>query len=147
MFAPEFDYYKASSVAEAIQMLGSHDEAKLIAGGHSLIPLLKLRLARPKTLIDIGGIAVLKGITVNQGTVRIGWSVLRVTARDRSSICNSSVNVHPFKGATNKPRFRRVPAPRQKWTISNRVVLPSPFLESPLVDSLVRSAKMTLNPG
>lgn len=72
MYAPEFDYHKASSVAEAIQLLGAHEGAKLLAGGHSLIPLLKLRLARPPALIDISGIAELKGITVNDGTIRIG---------------------------------------------------------------------------
>ena len=72
MFAPEFDYHKANSVAEAIQLLGANDEAKLIAGGHILIPLLKLRLARPTALIDITGIADLKRITVNNGTVHIG---------------------------------------------------------------------------
>ena len=47
MYAPEFDYYKAGSVAEAIQLLGSHEDAKLIAGGHSILPLLKLRFAAP----------------------------------------------------------------------------------------------------
>lgn len=72
MYAPEFDYHKASSVAEAIQLLGAHEGAKLIAGGHALIPLLKLRLARPPALIDISGIAELKGITINDGTIRIG---------------------------------------------------------------------------
>ena len=72
MYAPEFDYHKASSVAEAIQLLGAHEGAKLLAGGHALIPLLKLRLARPPALIDISGIAELKGITVNDGTIRIG---------------------------------------------------------------------------
>ena len=72
MFAQEFDYHKANSVAEAIQLLDANDEAKLIAGGHSLIPLLKLRLARPMALIDIAGIGDLKRITVNNGTVRIG---------------------------------------------------------------------------
>ncbi|MEK7814950.1 MAG: FAD binding domain-containing protein, partial [Chloroflexota bacterium] len=60
MFAPEFDYYKATSVAEAIQLLNAHREAKVLAGGHSLIPLLKLRLARPAALVDIGGIADLR---------------------------------------------------------------------------------------
>lgn len=72
MYAPEFDYHKASSVAEAIQLLGAHEGAKLLAGGHALIPLLKLRLARPPALIDISGIAELKGITINDGTIRIG---------------------------------------------------------------------------
>ncbi|MCI0846375.1 MAG: FAD binding domain-containing protein, partial [Chloroflexi bacterium] len=69
MYAAEFDYHKASSVAEAIQMLGQYPDAKLLAGGHSLLPMLKMRLANPTALIDIGGISELKGITVNDGTV------------------------------------------------------------------------------
>ena len=72
MYAAEFDYHKASSVAEAIQMLGQNPGAKLLAGGHSLLPMLKMRLANPPVLIDIGGISELQGITVTDGTVRIG---------------------------------------------------------------------------
>ena len=64
MFAPEFEYHRAASVAEALQLLGSNPDSKLLAGGHSLLPLLKLRLARPSALIDIGGIAELKGVTI-----------------------------------------------------------------------------------
>ncbi|HAI08620.1 MAG TPA: carbon monoxide dehydrogenase, partial [Dehalococcoidia bacterium] len=69
MFAPEFDYHKAATVAEAIELLSSNEDAKLLAGGHSLLPLLKLRLARPSALIDIGGISELKGITISDGSV------------------------------------------------------------------------------
>ena len=72
MYTPEFDYHKAGSVAEAIELLGSHPDARLLAGGHSLIPLMRLRLARPATLIDIGGVAELKGISINGDTIRIG---------------------------------------------------------------------------
>ena len=72
MYAAEFDYHKADSVADALQLLGAHQGAKLIAGGHSLIPLLKLRLSRPAALVDIGGIDDLKGISVNDGIVHIG---------------------------------------------------------------------------
>ena len=72
MFATEFDYQKASSVAEALQLLNSNQNAKLLAGGHSLIPLMKLRQSRPSLLIDIGGIDDLRGIAVNNGTIRIG---------------------------------------------------------------------------
>ena len=71
MFAPEFDFHRASSVAEAIQLLSANDGAKLVAGGQSLIPLLKLRFSRPTALIDIGGITDLKTISVENGTVRI----------------------------------------------------------------------------
>jgi len=72
MFAAEFDYYKVSSVAEALQALRTHQGAKLLAGGHSLIPLMKLRLARPSALVDIGGIADLKGVSVRDGAIHIG---------------------------------------------------------------------------
>lgn len=72
MYAPEFDYYRASSVSEASSLLRKHPGSKLLAGGHSLIPLLKLRLAAPAAVIDIGRIRELKGITVDGGTVRIG---------------------------------------------------------------------------
>ncbi len=72
MFAADFDYHKASTVAEAIQILQSNPEAKLLAGGHSLIPLMKLRLARPSAVVDIGGIADLKGISVSNNMIRIG---------------------------------------------------------------------------
>ena len=72
MFAAEFEYRKAGSVAEAVQLLSDHPGARLLAGGHSLIPLMRFRLARPEMLIDIGGIADLKGIAVSGDTIRIG---------------------------------------------------------------------------
>ena len=72
MFAAEFEYHKPSSVDEAVQLLNANPGAKVIAGGQGLIPQLKLRLARPPALVDIGGISELKGISVNDGTIRIG---------------------------------------------------------------------------
>ena len=72
MYAADFNYYRAGSVAEAGDLLKKNPGAKLLAGGHSLIPLLKLRLAAPPALIDIGRIAELKGVTARDGTVRIG---------------------------------------------------------------------------
>ncbi len=72
MFAAEFEYRKAGSIAEAVQLLADNPDAKLLAGGHSLIPLMRFRLARPELLIDIGGIANLRGITVSGDTINIG---------------------------------------------------------------------------
>ena len=72
MFAADFDYHRAGSVAEAGQLLKQHPGAKLLAGGHSLIPLLKLRLAAPATIIDIGRITELRGVTVDSGVLRLG---------------------------------------------------------------------------
>jgi carbon-monoxide dehydrogenase medium subunit len=72
MYSPSFDYYRAESVAELHRIWSEHPDAKLLAGGHSLIPLLKMRLTAPPALIDIGRIADLKGISVAGGTIRIG---------------------------------------------------------------------------
>jgi carbon-monoxide dehydrogenase medium subunit len=72
MFAPPFDYYRARSVAEAHKLLAAHPGAKLLAGGHSLVPLLKLRLAAPPALVDIGQVAELRGIARNGERIRIG---------------------------------------------------------------------------
>ena len=66
MYPAQFEYSKAGSVAEAIQILQGDPDAKIIAGGHSLLPLMKLRLARPSRVVDIGGIAGLRGISVER---------------------------------------------------------------------------------
>jgi len=73
MIPSEFDYIKAGSVQEALSLLQQHgDDAKVLAGGHSLIPLLKLRLASPAVLVDISGIKELKGVQQKGDMITIG---------------------------------------------------------------------------
>jgi carbon-monoxide dehydrogenase medium subunit len=72
MYPARFDYHRASSVAQALDLLGSKQDAKLLAGGHSLLPMMKLRLAQPANLIDIGGLRELSGIERSGSSVRIG---------------------------------------------------------------------------
>jgi carbon-monoxide dehydrogenase medium subunit len=72
MYSAQFEYQRAGSVAEAIAILGKNDNAKLLAGGHSLIPALKLRLSEPSLLVDIGHLSELKGISASGGTLSIG---------------------------------------------------------------------------
>jgi aerobic carbon-monoxide dehydrogenase medium subunit len=68
-----FEYTRAGSVDEALGLLAEHgDEAKLLAGGHSLLPLMKLRLALPQLLVDIGRIGELSYVQGDGDTVRIG---------------------------------------------------------------------------
>ncbi len=68
----DFAYQKAASVADAATKLKGDDDAKLVAGGMTLIPTLKQRLAKPSALIDLNGIADLAGIKVSGDTVTIG---------------------------------------------------------------------------
>lgn len=64
MIPAKFDYARVGSVDEAVSVLSEHgDRAKLLAGGHSLLPLLKLRLAFPALLVDVGRVGELKGVT------------------------------------------------------------------------------------
>jgi aerobic carbon-monoxide dehydrogenase medium subunit len=66
-------YERAESVEHALQLLTrSGPEARVLAGGHSLIPMMKLRLAQPETLVDVGGLTELSGIAVDDGELRIG---------------------------------------------------------------------------
>ena len=67
MYPNQFTYHRAGSVAEAIELLQSNPEAKIVAGGHSLIPAMKLRLAMPGALVDISKLEELRGIKVNGG--------------------------------------------------------------------------------
>ncbi len=72
MYPGKFDYYVAKSVPEALQLLGQYQDAKLLAGGHSLLPLMKLRLANPAVLIDIGRVPELRGIVQQGNVISIG---------------------------------------------------------------------------
>ena len=73
MYSAPFEYHRARSVDEAVSLLGEHGEdAKLLAGGHSLIPLLKLRFAQPKHLIDVRRIPGLSGISEADDALIIG---------------------------------------------------------------------------
>jgi len=73
MIPANFDYIAAKSLDEALSLLAKHkDDAKLLAGGHSLLPAMKLRLAQPKVLIDLGKIKDLAYIKDEGGQIRIG---------------------------------------------------------------------------
>jgi len=72
VFPTSFAYHRATSVADAVAMLADHPEAKLLAGGHSLIPAMKLRLAAPAMLIDLGPVSELKGVFIQDGLATIG---------------------------------------------------------------------------
>ncbi|MEP3429923.1 MAG: xanthine dehydrogenase family protein subunit M [Roseibium sp.] len=73
MIPGEFEYHRPSSVAEAVAILVKHgDEARPLSGGHSLIPMMKLRMAAPEHLVDLGNIADLKGIREDGDVVVIG---------------------------------------------------------------------------
>ena len=73
MIPREFDYHAPKTVGDALGLLERHgDEAKLLAGGHSLLPMMKMRFAAPAHLVDLGRIPELRGIREDGATIRIG---------------------------------------------------------------------------
>jgi aerobic carbon-monoxide dehydrogenase medium subunit len=72
MIPASFDYEVAESADHALELLRTKEHAKLIAGGHSLLPLMKLRLARPGTLVDIGRLSDLRGVSDKGDHLAIG---------------------------------------------------------------------------
>ena len=72
MYPAEFDYYRPKSLAEATALLRKHKDSRVLAGGHSLLPAMKFRLATPRVLVDIGGIGALAGIRARGKALEIG---------------------------------------------------------------------------
>lgn len=72
MISAPFDYVRANTLDEALSLLAQNEDAKILAGGHSLIPAMKLRLAQPSLLVDIGRIKDLTYIREEDGQIRIG---------------------------------------------------------------------------
>ena len=87
MIPAAFEYARATSVEEASKLLKKYGEdAKVLAGGHSLIPLMRLRLAQPKALVDINGIKELDHIRVDGSKVRVGALTRHVTIQNSAVI-------------------------------------------------------------
>ena len=90
MKLPPVEYEAPTTVAEAIDLLAEHlDEASVLAGGQSLIPLLALRLARPAVLIDINGIAELSGVSAADGWTAIGAMTREYVAEESKSVADT----------------------------------------------------------
>ena len=127
MYAPDFAYYRAGSLAEAGQLLQQHPGAKLLAGGHSLIPLLKLRLATPAALIDIGRLDELKGISVADGRVRIGALTTHAELAASSELAVRCPALAEAAGLIGDP------AVRNRGTIGGNVAHADPASDLPTV--------------
>lgn len=96
MIPPEFDYHRAASVDDAARALAEGGEdAKLLAGGHSLLPLMKLRLAAPSLLVDISGLGELRGTDRANGswTIRGGTRHAELQSRDELGVLGRAASL------------------------------------------------------
>lgn len=128
MIPPAFDYHAPHSVAEAITLLSTFgDEAKILAGGHSLLPMMKLRFAQPGVLIDINRIAELRGISEQDGLIRIG-AMTSENELIASQLLNEKI---PLLGAAAK--LIADPQVRNRGTIGGDIAHGDPGNDHPAI--------------
>ena len=138
MYSPQFDYIRATSVAEAISLLGQHNDAKLLAGGHSLLPLMKIRLASPEILIDIGRIDDLKGISEKSGMTRIGALTTHATIAASDLVPRALSEAASIVGD---------PQVRNRGTIGGNVAHADPASDLPAVLVALKATFHVTGPG
>jgi CO/xanthine dehydrogenase FAD-binding subunit len=137
-----FEYLRASSVDEAVAALAAHDDAKLLAGGQSLVPMLNFRLIDAPLFVDINGIDSLAGITETaDGGVRIG-ALTRHYALETSDIVRQRLPVlhEAMKHVAHL-------AIRNRGTIGGSLSHADPAAELPCMSVLLDATIETANPG
>ena len=126
MIAYNFDYKVASSMEEAFSLLAeAGDDASFIAGGHSVVPAMKLRLAEPSTLIDISKVPGMSDITQDGDTISIGGLVTHVKVASSDVVKNSCPGLAECAGVIGDPQVRN------KGTIGGNVAHADPGSDYP----------------
>jgi CO/xanthine dehydrogenase FAD-binding subunit len=132
-----FDYARAASLAETCELLARHDDAKLIAGGQSLVPMMAMRLVRPAFLVDINEIAALKFVKPEKDAIRIGACARQCTVERDDAL------------AAKLPLLRQALAwvghvqTRNRGTVGGSLAHADPSAELPLA-AQVLGAKMVV---
>jgi carbon-monoxide dehydrogenase medium subunit len=127
MYSAEFDYYRARSLAEAQQLLTANPGAKLLAGGHSLVPLLKLRLAVPTAVVDIGRVPELRGIARHGDDIRIGSLTTHAELAASADLQRSAAALAEAAATIGDP------AVRNRGTIGGNIAHADPASDLPTV--------------
>ena len=121
----EFNYHKPTSLDEIANVLGANEEAKLVAGGMTLIPTLKQRLAKPSDLVDLGAIASLRGITDAGDAIVIG-AMTRHAEVNRSPVVKQGI-----PGLAAMAGMIGDPAVRNRGTIGGSISNNDPAADYP----------------
>jgi len=138
MIPPSFQYHAPGSVDDAVALLNElGDEAKLLAGGHSLLPMMKLRFAEPEHLVDINNIESLKGIREENGEIVIG-AMTSENALIRSELLRQKCPLLP-----EVARLIADPQVRNRGTIGGDIAHGDPANDHPAI-MLALEASFTL---
>lgn len=101
-----FEYHRPQSVADAAKLLASNSEAKLLAGGHTLIPTMKQRLAAPKAIVDLSRVAELRGIDKKGNTLVIGAMTTHAEVADSAVVRSAIAGLTEVAGSIGDPHVR-----------------------------------------
>lgn len=137
-----FEYFAPDTIEEALAHLGEYgDDAKVLAGGQSLVPMMNFRLVRPKCLVDINGLSSLSYITESDGRLRIG-------ALTRQRSLEKSALVREKNGLLHEAvRFIGHRATRTRGTAGGSIVHADPTAELPAVLAALDGEVQVLGPG
>lgn len=136
------EYAKATSVADAIALLEKHGEdARIVAGGHSLIPMMRLRIARPDALIDINDVAELKGIAIEGNEIVIGAMVRH------AEILSSPVLAEHYAIFREAEKVIADPVVRNRGTIGGSMCQADPSEDLSAVGSALRGSVVVQGAG
>jgi len=141
MIPPSFDYAVPASVAEAVSLLSANPEAKLLAGGHSLVPLMRFRLAAPALLIDLNRLSDLAYIKEDGGWLKIG-AMTRESALDRSDLVRTR---YPLLHDTT--RLVADPLVRNLATLGGNLAHADPANDHPAAMLAYRAQVVAVGPG
>ena len=137
MKSPDFGYYEASSIEDAIKFKSADDESVFLAGGQSLIPALNMRLSTPSCLIDISKINELKNISIDDNFISIGASVTH------SEVLQNKIILEYLPTLTNVLKMVAHPAIRNKGTHGGSIAYGDPAAELPAF-AVALNAEITL---
>lgn len=138
MYPHQFNYVRANSVEEAVALLKAQPDARLLAGGHSLIPLMKLRLAQPETLIDIGRIPDLNAMVADGK----GWRVGALTTHNQLA-----TNPYLPGALTDAAGHVGDPQVRNRGTLGGNVAHADPASDLPTVFVCLDASFHIAGPG
>lgn len=136
------DYVRATSVEDAISLLQQHgDEARVLAGGHSLIPMMRLRLARPEMLVDIGEIPELKGIRIEGNEIVIGAMVTH------AEVLASPLLAEHYAIFAEAERVIADPVVRNRGTVGGSMCQADPSEDLSAVGSALKGSVVIASPS
>lgn len=137
----EFEYARAGSVAEAVELLTAHGpDARLVAGGHSLLPMMKLRLAAPEWLVDINDVPEMRGITREGDVVRVG------AMTRHAELLDSELLGELFPVLREAERVIADPAVRNRGTIGGSLCQCDPAEDMTTVCEVLRAQVVVVGP-